>query len=188
MYQDLVPSSAVMGATHPTPISAPTFSVEGEMPALSRQLLPYELVEGSRLSQQKAACPLHERLPDVEADAALKLAMRDAELERGDELEASGDEEAGELEAEAERDTEAELTRDAADAELLYELLAWEADDEGLRDDVFDVDPEWEAALLLKRDADAECDADAELELDADVEADEREVEEGGTPMLMRNC
>jgi hypothetical protein len=115
---------------------SPTCNTD-EIPALFRQLLPYELVEDSRVSQQNVDWPVQDTEPEADADAALELAVREAELEWGAELELL----ALELVCEDEAD-DAELARAEDDAaELLAwledelacadaELLGWAADDE----------------------------------------------------------
>ncbi|KAF8128512.1 hypothetical protein K438DRAFT_2000223 [Mycena galopus ATCC 62051] len=60
---------------------------DDETPAPLRQLLPYELMEDSSVSQQKVVCPGQNTEADAEADAALELAVQKAELEWVTELE-----------------------------------------------------------------------------------------------------
>ncbi|KAJ7894067.1 hypothetical protein B0H13DRAFT_1886122 [Mycena leptocephala] len=103
------------------------------------QLLPYELVEDSRVSQQNVDWPVQDTEPEVGADAALELAVREAELEWGVEVEL--------------------LARDLlweGDMELLRMLdyAECEADEELART----LDEEWEAeadAELLARELEA---------------------------------
>jgi hypothetical protein len=122
---------------------SPTCNTD-EIPALFRQLLPYELVEDSRVSQQNVDWPVQDTEPEADADAALELAVREAELEWGAELELLAlelvcDDEADEAELlrmldDAEREAEEELTRaldEECEEEAGVELLDT-CEDEGV--------------------------------------------------------
>jgi hypothetical protein len=122
---------------------SPTCNTD-EIPALFRQLLPYELVENSRVSQQNVDWPVQDTEPEADADAALELAVREAELEWGAELELLAlepvcDDEADEAELlrmldDAEREAEEELTRavdEECEEEAGVELLDT-CEDEGV--------------------------------------------------------
>jgi hypothetical protein len=149
---------------------SPTCNTD-EIPALFRQLLPYELVEDSRVSQQNVDWPVQDTEPEADADAALELAVREAELEWGVELELLARELVCEGEAEllrmlddAEREADEELARTLdeeceaeADAELLARDPEFDAcEDEGITELLRALleDAGRDEAELLAREAD----------------------------------